>query len=97
MEYKLTIRDGNPNKLEFKPDPVSSDGLYNLPLMEELIDEFKVPGWLYHKGSGILLLSIEGKTVDFAKEIQKAQEYITKLIDEAVRQQRINRILESLD
>ena len=96
VEYKITIRGGNPVKLEFRPDPASSDGYYDLPLMERLIDEFKVLGWSYHKKEQILsCIIVESHLLDYSGIIQKTQDYITKLIDEAVRQRRITRALES--
>ena len=53
MEYKIIIKNGHPCKLEYEPQPVDSKGTYNGKLMEELIAEFGIPGWVYLKNGVI--------------------------------------------
>ena len=97
MKYWIECQEGNPDRLIFEPDFVSSSGDYWAKAGKKALYQFPIDGWSLRSEGELLLVHVLGKDNPPRLPglmVADAQACVTKIMDKLVEWNTIRKILE---
>ena len=92
--YSVVHRVDGETYLHYEPSPITSEGLHWARLCDALLTEFGVTGCHYKDHKLVCCLDLTKDPTEF---LCKVQEEVTALMDKAIEQRRIVKVLKMVE